>query len=101
MTNEPPSSQNPYGDIFGPLQHEISAAFMNSAQILPAMLEAAVAGNDDAITAPPEQVAEMLQKNLFALMQFVPQMAGALDIARLRITELEKRLAELEGGAAS
>lgn len=87
------------GDMFGPMQQEISKRLFDATMRLPAVLEKQVEGDEGPVDIPPEQWAEVMQKALQSFMHFVPQMAGALDVARARITKLEARVAELEGGA--
>ena len=85
-----------FGDIFGPQQQPISQEFMSIMMRLPAVLAQQVEGHEGPVTIPPEQMAEVLQNALLKLMHYVPQMAGALDVARTRITKLEQRIEAIE-----
>lgn len=69
---------------------------MEIMQRLPAVLTQQVEGSEGPVNIPPEQMVEALKSAVFKLMNHVPQMAGALDLARARITQLERRIAELE-----
>lgn len=90
-----PQDRDVFGDMFGPLQADISQRLMQAMMRLPAVLEQQVEGEDGPVEIPPEQMAEALQSALLALMDAVPKLAGALDIARTRITQLERQVAEL------
>jgi hypothetical protein len=85
-----------YGDMFGPQQQAISKDFMEIMMRLPAVLTQQVEGEGGPVDIPAEQMVEVLTNAARKLMHHVPQMAGALDIARARVTQLEKRVAELE-----
>jgi hypothetical protein len=93
---EPPDAGQVFGDPFGPLQQAVSKAMMDAFMRLPALLDRQVEGGEGPVDVPPEQMAEAMKNALTILMDVVPRIAGALDMARGRITQLEKRLTELE-----
>jgi hypothetical protein len=90
-------SADAYGDGLGPLQRPLSEALMNAVMALPSVLDAQVEGRDGPVSIPADQSTEMMEKQVLAVLNALPTIAGALDLARARITRLEQRLADLEG----
>ena len=99
--DSPDSPDEVYGDFIGPLQPPINKAIMDAFMRLPAILEQQIEGETGPAELPPEQYAEAMRNALTIMLQHLPNIAGALDIARSRITRLEKRIEELERGNAA
>ena len=92
-----PPSDSPFGK---PIQPELNKALMGIMQLIPALLDAQLEGETGPVTLPPEQLAEALQKALFLFMQYVPIIAGKLDILYAAVADLERRLESSDGGAS-
>jgi hypothetical protein len=67
---------------------------MQALMRLPAALTAQVEGTEGPVEIPAEQMAEAYVAIFQAMMRHLPNMAGALDATRSRLTQLERRLGE-------
>jgi hypothetical protein len=85
-------------DPFRGLAHSLNTDLMRTFQAIPAALAAAVEGQEGPIDVPPEQMAAALQGALWLILRHLPNIAGAVDIARGRLDALERRVADLETG---
>lgn len=93
MSESPPPADDPiYGDMFGPLQQPLSVDLMQAFTRLPASLAAEWEGREGPVDLPPEQVVEAYRNVLMGLMRHLPNIAGALDLTRARLTRLEREV---------
>lgn len=89
------------GDIFGLFQSRLGLDMMQVLERLPTVLARAVEGNDEPVALSQADMAEVFQQITMLTMKYLPQMAGALDMTRARLTRLERRLAEDQGKQSS
>lgn len=88
----PPDKDPTYGDMFGGLQHKLSKQLMDAALRTDALLKGAIEGDEGPYDLSPEDAVRLSQEQFRIILTELQNIAGALDITRARLTQLERRL---------